>query len=139
MKKKILDHAYNGFYVQKYKPPSKNVMSKDLASFLATWLYKAQNGRYYIDTDYGRKGLCQSLITYLHDYGDHEAALIADDYVKELRALFVEDGLDEAFPFNDGDINKFLQESNMFANKERIKWVMDRVERYKRETGMNPQ
>lgn len=127
-KKKPKIPSYNGFYVEKYHAPQEGGISKLLMDFLTHWYYRAENYRYYRHEDMSRKGLCQALVVYFNDYETDEHMFSIDEYVNELRAMFEEDGLDRAFPFNDG-IEGFLKEEDCTQNQKRKDWVKSRLQR----------
>lgn len=127
--KKKKKPPYNGFYVEKYYPPKKGALSRVMQDFLNHWIYRAENQRYYRHKDMAKRGLCEALVIYLKDYEFSEDQYFdIDDYVKELRAMFVEDGLDAAFPFTDG-ITGYLAETDCFGNTLRKEWVKKRIHR----------
>ena len=128
-------NPYNGFYVDKYHPPRSDAMSEVLYDFLNHWIYRSENHRYYGDSEFKNRGLCRGFVEYYKCYHDFDEQSDVDKYIKELRAMFVEDGLDEAFPFTDG-IEGYLAEENCFLNKKRKDWVQKRlrIEEHKRRT-----
>lgn len=127
-KKKPKAPSYNGFYVEKYYPTRRDDVSKVVHDFLMHWLYHSENHKYYGDSKFKKRGLCQGLVEYFKDYQPIDEHMVVDDYVKELRAMFVEDGLDEAFPFTNG-IKGYLAEEDCFRNEKRKNWVKKRLDK----------
>lgn len=49
---------------------------------------------------------------------------------REMGLMFIEDGLHEHYPFNNGDHAEYAQEDDVTENEQRLSWAKSIVERY---------
>lgn len=96
-------------------------MSKELRAYLTAWYRWATSGGHMesgFHTNYGfskRYGLCASC---------------PSDCDVELEEMFVADGLDRFYPFNNGDATEYRRDSRMYAmhlNPKRLEWVRSKI------------
>jgi hypothetical protein len=76
------------------------------------------------------EGLCENLFRYLIDLGRDNNGETYESAYNILKEMFVRDGLPNSCPFNDGDLDDYVDESNSSTchlNERRIGWVKVKI------------
>lgn len=100
--------------------------SELLTDFYRTYLAWAEGKQLGFFTK--KCGLCHNLAKYLNSTG---CSHFYEDVISEMRDQFVNAGLDDIYPFNNGsgrDYDSEGKNDNMANNQTRMKWVRDHAQ-----------